>query len=29
MWDSPHSGEYVTLRKIYSSSYSVGRVANA
>jgi cell wall-associated NlpC family hydrolase len=29
MWDSPRSGEYVTLRKIYSSYYTVGRVANA
>ena len=27
MWDAPHAGKSVTLRRIYSSSYSVGRVA--
>jgi cell wall-associated NlpC family hydrolase len=27
MWDAPHSGSRVTLRRIYSSSYTVGRVA--
>ena len=27
MWDAPHSGTEVTLRRIYSSSYTVGRVA--
>ena len=27
MWDAPHSGRTVTLRRIYSSSYTVGRVA--
>jgi cell wall-associated NlpC family hydrolase len=27
MWDAPHSGAYVNLRRIYSSSYTVGRVA--
>ena len=29
MWDAPRSGTTVTLRKIYSTSYSVGRVASA
>jgi peptidoglycan DL-endopeptidase CwlO len=29
MWDAPRSGTRVTLRKIYSSSYRVGRVASA
>ncbi len=27
MWDSPHSGSYVTKRAIWSGSYLVGRVA--
>lgn len=27
MWDAPHSGTYVTLRRIYTTSYTVGRVA--
>jgi cell wall-associated NlpC family hydrolase len=27
MWDSPKAGKTVTLRRIYSSSYTVGRVA--
>lgn len=27
MWDAPHSGTRVTLRRIYSTSYTVGRVA--
>lgn len=26
MWDAPHSGTSVTMRRIYSSSYTVGRV---
>ena len=29
MWDSPRTGEYVSLRRIYSSYYSVGRVQHA
>jgi cell wall-associated NlpC family hydrolase len=29
MWDAPRSGTTVTLRKIYSTSYAVGRVASA
>jgi cell wall-associated NlpC family hydrolase len=29
MWDAPRTGETVTLRKIYSTRYSVGRVASA
>jgi len=29
MWDSPRTGEYVNLRRIYSSSYTVGRVQHA
>ena len=29
MWDSPRTGEYVNLRRIYSSSYTVGRVQSA
>ena len=29
MWDAPRTGENVTLRKIYSTRYSVGRVASA
>jgi cell wall-associated NlpC family hydrolase len=27
MWDAPRSGKSVTLRRIYSSSYAVGRIA--
>lgn len=27
MWDSPRSGKTVSLRRIYSSNYSVGRIA--
>jgi cell wall-associated NlpC family hydrolase len=27
MWDAPRSGKTVTLRRIYSSSYAVGRIA--
>jgi cell wall-associated NlpC family hydrolase len=29
MWDAPRAGENVMLRRIYSSIYSVGRVASA
>jgi cell wall-associated NlpC family hydrolase len=29
MWDAPRSGERVTLRKIYSTRYTVGRVYSA
>jgi cell wall-associated NlpC family hydrolase len=29
MWDSPRAGKTVTLRRIYSSNYTVGRVYNA
>jgi cell wall-associated NlpC family hydrolase len=29
MWDAPHSGSHVQLRRIYSSSYSVGRISAA
>jgi cell wall-associated NlpC family hydrolase len=29
MWDSPHSGKTVTLRRIYSTNYTVGRVYEA
>jgi len=29
MWDAPRTGENVMLRRIYSSSYTVGRVAHA
>jgi cell wall-associated NlpC family hydrolase len=27
MWDAPHSGAYVSLRSIWTSDYTVGRVA--
>ena len=29
MWDSPRSGETVSLRRIYTSNYTLGRVASA
>jgi cell wall-associated NlpC family hydrolase len=29
MWDAPRTGENVMLRRIYTSSYSVGRIAHA
>jgi cell wall-associated NlpC family hydrolase len=29
MWDAPRSGKNVSLRRIYTSSYAVGRVASA
>ena len=27
MWDYPRAGKSVTLRRVYSSTYSVGRLA--